>query len=127
MRIVVITFVLLMVLIGIWAWFHFTSIEIVVAYYWENLINLSNTIYLDNWEKAEMDMVKYIKKWDETRSLWIYFLNQDDIDLIDASMRKLDVFILNKNKELAQAELEQLGVLFNVIKEEECLSLENII
>lgn len=127
MRIVAITFIFLMVLIGIWAWFHFTSIEIVVSYYWESLINLSNTIYLDQWDKAEMEMVQYIKKWDETRKLWIFFLNQDDIDLIDASMRKLDVFILNKNKELAQAELEQLRILFNIIKEEECLSLENII
>ncbi len=127
MRIVVITFIILIILISVWSWFHFTSIEIITSYYWENLIYLSNEIYIDNWNKAEMDMVQYIITWEDTRKLWIYFINQGDIDLIDASMRKLDVFIRNKNKDLAQAEIEQLRVLFNVIKENECLSLENVL
>lgn len=127
MRIVAITFIILIALISLWSWFHFTSIEIITAYYWENLIYLSNEIYIDNWNKAEMDMIQFNKTWEDTRKLWIYFINQDDIDLIDASMRKLDVFIRNKNKDLAQAELEQLRILFNVIKENECLSLENVL
>lgn len=126
MRVVVISLIVLLIMIFIWIWFHFTSIEIVTSYYWESLIDLSNTIYNDNWDKAEMDMIKYIKKWEDARSLWIYFINQKDIDKIDQSFRMLDVYINNFNKAMAQAELEQLRLLFNVIKENECLSIENI-
>lgn len=126
MRMVVISLIFLLILIFVWFWFHFTSIEIVTSYYWENLIDLSNTIYNDNWDKAEKDIIIYINKWEETRSLWVYFLNQDDIDEIDKSFKMLHVYINNFNKTMAQSELEQLRVYFNIIKENECLSLENI-
>jgi len=126
MRMVVISAIFLIIMILIWVWFHFTSIEIVTSYYWENLIDLSNAIYNDDWDKAENDINKYSKKWEEARKLWIYFINQKDIDNIDASFRKLDVYIKNFNKTIAQAEIEELRTLFNVIKENECLSIENI-
>lgn len=126
MRMVVISFIFLLILIFIWIWFHFTSIEIITSYYWENLIDLSNTIYNDNWDKAERDMIIYFKKWEETRNLWVYFINQNDIDKIDKSFNMLNVYINNFDKTMAQAELEQLRVYFNVIKENECFSLENI-
>ena len=126
MRMVAISAIFLLIMILIWVWFHFTSIEMITFYYWENLIDLSNKIYNDDWDKAEMDMVLYSNKWEETREMWVYFINQKDIDKIDESMRRLHVYIRNFNKTMAQAELEQLRILFNVIKENECLSLENI-
>lgn len=126
MRMVVISFVFLLLLIFVWAWFHFTSVEIITSYYWENLLDLSNVIYNENWDKAERDMIVYNKKWEQTRGLWVYFLNQHDIDEIDKSFKMLSVYIHNYNKTMAQAELEQLRVYFNIIKENECLSLENI-
>lgn len=126
MRMVVISFIFLLILIFVWVWFHFTSIEMVTSYYWENLLNLSNTIYNDDWDKAERDLAVYIDKWEKTRSLWVFFLNQDDIDEIDKSFKMVDVYINNYNKTMAQAELEQLRVRFNVIKENECLSIDNI-
>ena len=126
MRMVVISFIILLIVIFVWAWYHFTSIEIITAYYWENLADLSNIINLDDWDKAELDLIKYTEKWEETKNLWIYFLNQKDLNNIDASFRKLDVYIRNFDKTMAQAELEQLRILFNVIKEQECLSLDNI-
>jgi len=126
MRMVVISFIIFVLVIFIWVWFHFTSVEVVTSYYWENLIDLSNFIYVDDWDKAENEMREYTERWEETRKLWIYFLNQKDINNIDASFKKLDVYIRNFDKTMAQAELEQLRMLFNVIKEQECLSLDNI-
>jgi len=126
MRMVVISLIILLLLVGVWIWFHYTSIEPVTTYYWEKLIELSNSIYVDDWQKSEYDMRNYFKKWENTRKLWVYFINQNDIDNIDSSIRKLDSYIKNRNKNMAQAELEHLRVLFNVIKENECLSLENI-
>ncbi|MGB4438463.1 MAG: DUF4363 family protein [Sedimentibacter sp.] len=126
MRMVVISLIILLILVGVWIWFHYTSVEPVTTYYWEKLIELSNSIYVDDWQKAEYDMRNYFKKWENTRNLWVYFINQNDIDNIDSSIRKLDSYIKNRDKNMAQAELEHLKVLFNVIKENECLSLENI-
>lgn len=126
MRMLTISAVFLLVLILIWIWFHFTSIEIITSYYWESLAELSNFINNDDWSRAERDMQLYSNKWEETRKLWVYFINQRDIDEIDASMKKLHVYIRNFNKDMAQAEIEQLRLYFNVIKENECLSLDNI-
>lgn len=126
MRMVVISLIIFLLLIGLWIWFHYTSVNPVTTYYWEKLIDLSTLIYVDDWQKAEYNMNEYFDKWENTRNLWVYFVNQSEIDEIDFSIRKLDSYIKNRDKNMAQAELEHLRVLFNVIKENECLSLENI-
>ena len=126
MKMVLISLIILLILVGIWIWFHFTSIEPTTTYYYEVLTELSNLIYTDQWNKAETDLLFYYENWEEVRNLWIYFINQNDIDNIDSSIGRLDSFIKNRDKTMAQAELEHLKVLFNVIKENECLSLENI-
>lgn len=126
MKMVLISLIILLILVGIWIWFHFTSIEPTTTYYYEVLTELSNLIYTDQWNKAENDMLYYYENWEDVRNLWIYFINQNDIDNIDSSIGRLDSFIKNRDKIMAQAELEHLKVLFNVIKENECLSLENI-
>lgn len=126
MRMVVISLIVLLALVGIWIWFHFTSIEPTTAYYYDKLAELSDLLNDNQWHRAEEDMLLYYDKWDDTRNLWIYFINQNDIDNIDSSIKKLISFIKNQDKIMAQAELEHLRVLFNIIKENECLSLENI-
>lgn len=126
MRMVVISLTILLILVGIWIWFHYTSVEPTTNYYYEELVVLSDLIYSEQWHKVETDMLFYSDKWSNTRNLWIYFINQNEIDNIDSSMKKLDVFIKNRDKTMAQAELEHLRILFNVIKENECLALDNI-
>lgn len=126
MRMLVISFIILLCLIGLWAWFYYGSIEPVTNYYWENLTDLMEIISREDWENASHDMGIYLEKWYEVRDLWIYFVNQKDVDNIDSSIRQVNVYIENREKTLAQAELEHLKVLFYVIDENECLSLENI-
>ena len=126
MKMVIISLIILLLFVGIWIWFHFTSIEPTTTYYYEVLTELTNLIYTDQWEKAESNMLFYYDNWDDVRNLWVYFINQNDIDNIDSSIGRLDSFIRNRDKTMAQAELEHLRILFNVIKENECLSLENI-
>ena len=126
MKMVAISLTVLLILIGIWIWFHFTSVEPTTTYYYEALVALSDLNYTDQWHKVDDHILFYYEKWVDTRNLWIYFINQTDIDNIDSSVKKLDSFVKNRDKTMAQAELEHLKVLFNVIKENECLSLENI-
>lgn len=126
MRMVVISLCILLLLIGLWAWFYYTSVGPVTSYYWENLNKLSNIVTNGEWEEAKKNISSYSDKWYETKNLWIFFLNQKNLDNIDASIRQLNIYIENEDKILAQAELEHLIVLFYVIDENECLSLENI-
>ncbi|MBP1926138.1 hypothetical protein J2Z76_002002 [Sedimentibacter acidaminivorans] len=126
MRMMVISFIVILLIIFTWVWFHFSSIEVVTSYFFENLVDLSNIIDLNDWDTASNDIVKYIEKWNDLKTPWIYFLNQKDIDDIDTSFAKLEVYIKHANETMAQAELEQLKAYFNIIKENECLSLDNI-
>jgi len=111
---------------AIWTWVHFTSIDPMTEYYREELTGLGDLIDAGDWDSVESNMVNYYEEWQDTRELWIYFVNQDDIDNIDASMEKLKSFVGNRDKVMAQAELEHLKVLFVVIKENECVTLDNI-
>ena len=126
MKMVVISLSVLLLLLGIWIWFYYGSVNPVTSYYWENLGKLSDTIKKEDWETAKKDMYEYFDKWFEISKLWIYFINQKDIDNIDSSIRKLSVYIENEDKILAQAELEHLTVMFYVVDQNECLSIENI-
>lgn len=126
MRMVVISLIILLVMIGLWAWFYFGSVDPVTTYYWDNLAALSDIVRNDDWERAKKDISTYTDKWYEVKKTWVYFLNQKDLDNIDSSIRQLNVYIEHEEKILAQAELEHLIVLFYVIDENECLTLENI-
>ncbi|MDD2494137.1 MAG: DUF4363 family protein [Tissierellia bacterium] len=126
MKMLIISFILLLACIFLWLWFHFTSIEIVTSYFWDNLGDLLDKVGNEDWDEAKNDIEVYSKKWEDTRNLWIYFLNQGNVNNIDSSFKLLNSYISNSDKILSQAEIENLRVLFNIIKDNECLSLENI-
>ncbi|HBC30603.1 MAG TPA: hypothetical protein DC024_05065 [Clostridiales bacterium] len=126
MRMVVISLIILLLMMGIWAWFYYGSVNPVTTYYWDNLEYLSSIVKNEDWETAKKDISIYTDKWHEVKKTWVFFLNQRDLDNIDSSIRQLNIYIENEEKILAQAELEHLVVLFYVIDENESLILENI-
>ncbi len=126
MRMLVISLIFLLLMIGVWIWYHFTSIEPMTQFYQESLRDLSQMIKDEQWEKADEDILLYIDRWEEVKNIWIYFIDQKDIDNIESSMRKVNIYIKNEDKVNAQAELEHMMILFNIIKENECLTIENI-
>ncbi|MDD4089063.1 MAG: DUF4363 family protein [Tissierellia bacterium] len=126
MRMVVISLIILLLMMGIWAWFYYGSVNPVTTYYWDNLEYLSSIVKNEDWETAKKDISIYADKWHEVKKTWVFFLNQRDLDNIDSSIRQLNIYIENEEKILAQAELEHLIVLFYVIDENESLTLENI-
>ncbi|HQO72416.1 MAG TPA: DUF4363 family protein [Sedimentibacter sp.] len=126
MKMVVISLIILLLMIGIWAWFYYGSVDPVTTYYWDSLIKLSDIVRKEDWERAKRDISIYTDKWYEIKKTWVFFINQEDLDNIDSSIRQLNIYIENEEKILAQAELEHLIVLFYVIDENECLTIENI-
>ncbi|HPY56362.1 MAG TPA: DUF4363 family protein [Sedimentibacter sp.] len=126
MKMVVISLIILLLMIGIWAWFYYGSVDPATTYYWDSLIKLSDIVRNEDWERAKRDISIYTDKWYEIKKTWVFFINQEDLDNIDSSIRQLNIYIENEEKILAQAELEHLIVLFYVIDENECLTIENI-
>ncbi|HPB79919.1 MAG TPA: DUF4363 family protein [Sedimentibacter sp.] len=126
MKMVVISLIILLLMIGIWAWFYYGSVDPATTYYWDSLIKLSDIVRNEDWETAKRDISIYTDKWYEIKKTWVFFINQEDLDNIDSSIRQLNIYIENEEKILAQAELEHLIVLFYVIDENECLTIENI-
>ena len=126
MKMVVISLIILLLMIGIWAWFYYGSVDPATTYYWDSLIKLSDIVRNEDWETVKRDITIYTDKWYEVKKTWVFFINQEDLDNIDSSIRQLNIYIENEEKILAQAELEHLIVLFYVIDENECLTIENI-
>ena len=60
----------------------------------------------EDWERAKRDISIYTDKWYEVKKTWVFFINQEDLDNIDSSIRQLNIYIENEEKILAQAELE---------------------
>ena len=116
MRMLIISLIFLLLMIGIWTWYNITSIEPVTEFYVEN----------GQWERADEEILLYISKWDEIKNIWVYFIDQKDLDAIETSIKKANVYISHREKSHAQAELEHMSILFNGIKENERLMIHNI-
>lgn len=126
MKMLIISLIFLLMMIGVWIWYHFTSIEPMTDYYNENLKDLSKVVEKEQWEKADEDIQTYLDKWEDVKKIWVYFIDQKDLDNIESSMNKVNVYIKNKEKVYAQAELEHMMVLFGIIKDNECLVIQNV-
>lgn len=126
MRFVIISIICLTIIILSWGLFYFLSIEKTVLYYWDELEELSQIVGNENWLEANRRVEIYTEKWMKTRELWIFFLNQHVIDDIDISIYRLKKNIENNNVLFSQGEIEELRVKFNIVKENECLTWENI-
>ena len=80
MRMVLISLAILLVLVGIWIWFHFTKVEPYTTYFDESLVDLSHLILSEQWNNAASNMLDYNNRWKDIRNLWVYFINQNDRD-----------------------------------------------
>lgn len=126
MRMLIISLIFLLLMTGIWMWYHFTSIQPMTEFYNEGINNLLTIVENELWEKADEDIGLFMDKWEEVKGVWIFFIDQNDLDSVESSMRKVGIYIKNRDKTHAQAELEHMRVLFHSIKENECLTIQNI-
>ncbi len=126
MRSVIICLVSVIVIILIWFGFYYYSIEDTYLYYWNELEGLTQIVNEQNWDEANLKMSSYMDKWESTRKLWIYFLNQHHVNEIDITINRLNKYIKEKETPLSLAQIEELKYRFKIVKEGECLTLENI-
>ncbi|CAH2213606.1 DUF4363 family protein [Tepidibacter aestuarii] len=93
-----------------------------------NSINsISDNIDKNNWKKARDEFMKIDKKWDNVRYKWSVLLDHHEIDNIDIAMAKLIKNIELKNISLSHEQLQSLKKFFELISENEKLTLTNIL
>ena len=62
MRMVVISLIILLLFIGVWAWFYFTSVDPVTDYYWDSLGKLSDLVKNEDWDNAKANIQVHTNK-----------------------------------------------------------------
>lgn len=126
MRVVVISFACLLVALIVWFCFFYFSIETTLEDFNLRFDKISDSITYINWNDAVIETDNMINKWEKIKKHWEYFVHQDDLDEISASLLKMKRAIENHDKTLSLMQVEDLKIFFERIKGNESLTLENI-
>lgn len=126
MKTFIVTSIAVLLIIGGW-FFLYRIVEHQTADFVENLNQLASVLNNEDWESAARDFKEIRTKWHSTRNTWTIFLHHHEIDNIDLSMARTIQYIETKNKPLSLAEMEALKQLFHIVKENEAVTLTNIL
>lgn len=116
-------------IIIIFSWNYIYS-NYVDAYCFEfinSLNSISDNIDINNWDDASEDLLTISKKWDNIRYIWSILLDHHEIDNIDIAMVKLIKNIQLKNIDLSYDQIQSLKQFFKIVKENEKLTLTNVL
>lgn len=117
--------IVLLVVIG--SYFVYNSVENSTEYFINNLNELSVHINNKDWEKARGQYSKIEERWNEVKGKWEILIDQQDILNINMTMSKMNQFMKSKDVTLSLAELEALKKLFDFVRDNESLSLSNLL
>lgn len=126
MKTLYISLACLITILIIWFLVFNFFIDNAIQYFFSELDILHDNILKEDYIGARTTMDRIIKKWEETEKVWIYCVNQTEIDDIKASISKIDNNIKIKNQELALIEIEEFKKFVRLVRGNESLSFENI-
>lgn len=126
MKTLYISLACLIIILIIWFIVFNFFIDNAIQYFFSELDILHDNILKEDYIGARTTMDRIIKKWEETEKVWIYCVNQTEIDDIKASISKIDNNIKIKNQELALIEIEEFKKFVRLVRGNESLSFENI-
>lgn len=90
------------------------------------LYALHDDILKEDYIRARTTMDRIVNKWEETEKIWIYFVNQTDIEDIKTAILKIDSYLKIENQSLTLLEIEEFKKFLRLVRGNENLSLENI-
>lgn len=126
MKILIVTLSVMLIIIGGW-FFLYESIENTTYEFINSLTSITQNIQVPNWDIAYDEFVKVNDKWKQTRKTWAILLPHHEIDNIDLAMIKASQYVKSKNTSLSLGELESLKTLFGIVKENEALTITNVL
>lgn len=92
-----------------------------------SLSKISQKIEEEDWNTVHKEFIEVKKKWKRRRNILSILIDHHEIDNIDLAVSRADKYIDTKNKPLSLGEIEVLKQLFNIVKENEALTLTNIL
>ena len=116
----------LIIILLIWFFIFYISIDKTIEYFFNEINILHDDTLKENYVEAKNTMNRIIEKWIETEKSWIYFVDQTEIDEIKTSIQKIDNYITIKNQSLILFEIEEFKMFLRLVRGNESLSLENI-
>ncbi len=116
----------LIIILLVWFFIFNFLINNSIKFFFNELSALQDYLLKENYIEARTNIDRIIKKWEETEKVWIYFVDQTDIDEIKASIQKIDNFIKTKDQVLALMEIEEFKKFLRLVNGNESLSLENL-
>lgn len=126
MRSLIISLIITLVIALGW-YFIYISVEDNTSEFIDSLSDLSKTIEDRQWQSANSKFADIKERWYNIKSSWIIILNHHEIDNIDLAMEKASQYIKLQNHELSLVEIKTLTTLFNIVKDNEALTLSNIL
>jgi len=96
----------------------------------ENLSNLitkiENEIKNDNWEEARIIEKQLNDQWKKYEKKWPVVIDHAEVDNISLHLSELAVYLANRDRILASAELSVIKLLVNNIPRKETVIIQNI-
>jgi len=88
--------------------------------------DLQTEIYGQEWSKAQITFAEVKKNWQQMSKYWPMLIHHQEMDRIEESLTKLEVYLLYQEPSDAQAELRTLVKLIQHIPKKEILNLKNL-
>lgn len=88
--------------------------------------DLQTEIYGQEWNKAQITFAVIKKNWQQMSKYWPMLIHHQEMDRIEESLTKLEVYLLYHEPSDAQAELRTLVKLIQHIPKKETLNLRNL-
>lgn len=88
--------------------------------------NLQLQIYDQEWPKTQVTFAEIKKTWQKMSKYWPMLIHHQEMDRIEESLAKLEIYLEYQEPRDAQAELETLIMLIQHIPTKDTLNLRNL-
>jgi len=85
------------------------------------------SIQQQKWDKAKEDLNAAQQNWGRTKSWWSVFIDHQEIDNIDISLKRLEKYVETQGTTLSMGEVSTLEMLVEHIADTEAPTLTNIL
>lgn len=89
--------------------------------------HLESSIYQQDWDAAQLNYSQIKKTWLAMSKYWPMLIHHQEMDRIEESMSKLEIYLKYENAADAQAELSTLVKFIEHIPKKETFNLKNLL
>lgn len=126
MKTLYVSLVWLLMILVLWFVIYTFIIDRTISYYFKELDILYDKILNENYISAKENVENIKEHWGNSEKIWIYCVNQSEIEVIKTSIRNIEDSILTENQTMTLLEIEAFKMVLRLVRGNESLGLENI-